>query len=80
MPIKPKGSKPTGKTAKSSNQPIHICPACRKPLAKLDRRKREGEQLVPLPGVTLIYRKELNQAPYLRCACGHVLILLSGSV
>ena len=79
MPIKPKGSKPTGKAAKPPNQPTHTCPACRKPLAKLDRRKRQGEQLVPLAGVILIYRKELNQAPYLRCVCGHVLILLSGS-
>ena len=80
MPIKPKGKGGKSKIApQPPSQATHACPACQRPLTKLDRRRREGEQLLPLPGVMLIHRRELNQAPYLRCVCGHVLILLPGS-
>lgn len=54
-----------------------ICPACEKLLAKVDHRRRAGERLVPLAGVTLEARPD--EAPRLRCpSCNTVVILVEG--
>lgn len=54
------------------------CPKCRAFLAKRNRRRRQGEQLVLLPGATLV-QPLATVAPALLCACGHRLILVEGS-
>lgn len=53
------------------------CPRCSYPLAKVDRRRREGGRLVVMTGVTL--EQSPDQAPRLRCPrCGTVIILVEG--
>ena len=54
------------------------CPACRKLIAREDRRRVEGARLKAMSGAILIqYEKE---APKLRCPCGKLIILLKGSL
>lgn len=53
------------------------CPCCRMPIAKEDRRRKQ-DNLTMMNGAKLTERK--NEAPRVRCSCGHVTILLKGKV
>lgn len=66
--------------AKKKSKPVSlpICPACKRELAKLDRRRRRDQQLVPATGV--MRKEKLNQAPVWICPCGHVLIEVTGTL
>lgn len=56
---------------------IYKCPACRKPAAKVDRR-RTDRRPVGMNGASV----HLNPgvAPRVRCSCGHLLILMKGKL
>lgn len=55
---------------------VHTCPACKKIVAKEDRRRKQP--LYALPGAVLTQRD--HEAPRVKCACGKVLILLKGAL
>lgn len=57
----------------------YTCHRCKKVMAKEDRRRKEARQLVAVGESTLLQRE--NEAPRIKCGnCGHVTILLKGSI
>ena len=50
------------------------CEGCKKMLAKEDRRRREGNQLVMVNGTKL--EAHPNMAPRFKCVCGRYNILV----
>ena len=53
----------------------YSCAECRKVVAKEDRRRKIPE-LVAVSGASV--ERHHQQAPRLRCPCGHVTILIRG--
>lgn len=54
------------------------CDGCGRIMAREDKRRKPGDRLKPVDGVTLEKGFE-GRATRLKCGCGRVLILLQGA-
>ena len=54
----------------------YACRKCLRPVARLDRRRRPGDRIIPGEGLTL--ERPQGQAPRIRCRCGCLSIFIEG--